>query len=208
MATDFNIARKQLHDAIIASVSKVVERQYKGQSLYTFAIVISNDFDDLLFYASTRELLAQRLADPGLICGKEMATWYFGNFDDDDVTPQEIGIAKETLDHPDRYQVPSFQAHYLWACAYALRDAQRSGVFEGHEPHVTAFCTLIDDTNATWIERETARIVNSAAQFRVFESEQRAAVREWFCKEDVQENALQNEFRKLLTQDTLPPYTA
>ena len=65
MATDFNAARKQLHDAIIASVSKVVERQYTGQSLYAFAIAISNDFDDLLFYASTRELLARRLGAAG-----------------------------------------------------------------------------------------------------------------------------------------------
>ena len=208
MATDFNTARKLLADAIAASVNKVVANQYAGQTLYAFAIVVNNDFHDAMFYASTRELLAERLADPDLICGKEMATWYFGNFDDEDVTPIEVGAAKEILEHPAGSENTHFQARYLWACANALRDAQRSGIFSSHPPHVTTFCTMIDDLNAIWIERETARFANPPAQYAVFESEQRAAVKEWFCKEDVEVNDLQKEFASLLSQDKLPEFTA
>lgn len=205
---DFNTARKRLVDAIAASVNKVVANQYEGQSLYAFAIVVNNDFHDMMFYASTRELLAERLADPDLICGKEMATWYFGNFDEEDVTPAEIRDAKDALNHPDRSSNTLLQAYYLWACVHALRDAQRSGVFNAHQPFVTVFCTMIDDMNAIWIERETARFANSLAQYEAFEPEQRIAVKEWFCKEEVDENALQLEFRKALPQDVLPEIKA
>ena len=208
MTTDFNMARTLLVDAVAASVNKVVANQYKGQSLYAFAIVLNNDFHHMMFYASTRELLAERLANPDLICGKEMATWYFGNFDDEDVTPLELGSAEGILNQPDRFSSNQFQASYLWACAHALRDAQRSGVFNAHSPHVTAFCTMIDDSNAIWIERETARFANPTEQYEAFEPEQRAAVKEWFCKEDVEVNDLQNEFLSLLPKDKLPEFTA
>ena len=206
MKTDFNVARKLLAEAVRTSVS-ICSQQYSDQSLYAFAIVISNDFSSMMFWASTRELLAERLSNPDLICGKEMATLYFGNFDDEDVTSVEVSDAEKVLNQPALYEEVTYQASYLWACTQALRDAQVAGAFANHQPHVTAFCTMIDDWNAIWLEQQSAKFANEPDVYAAFDPEQKRACKEWFCKDTVEENDLQREFTRLMLKDSIPDYS-
>ncbi len=197
VAADFNSARELIATAVRHSVGEVIPAQYANQSVYAFALVVTEDFDDILFFASTREMLGERMNDLESYGSSELAKWYYANFDDNDVTPLAIGPANDALGECAGSDDIELQARYLWACTKALGDTVSAGLWS---KDAAVFCSMADSDHAAWLERESARHINSTEVFSDFEPEQRAAAEEWYGRtEGVSE--LEQRFAALLPQD-------
>ena len=84
----------------------------------------------------------------------------------------------------------------------ALKDVADEGVFNRGRQPITAFCTMFDDENAVWLERESARYINNPERFDAFAPAQVLAASHWYRNAD-EPCELAKVFHLLLQQDEL-----
>jgi hypothetical protein len=163
------------------------------QSLYVYALVVPDDFASVMAYANTSEHLATRKGGP-------LDTWYFGQWFiqgiqlETDVLSNVLGDADF---NDDRETQNRHQAAWILALATGLRLAGNRGALDFRGRRVAAFCSMIDSRNAVWIERETARIVNSPELFATFEKDLAAAAADWYRSNQPDSNGMRVAFDHL-----------
>jgi hypothetical protein len=177
------------------SLRSLEKKLASGESIYVYAIVVSDDLNSVMACANTKKHYAQSGGGP-------LDRWYFGQWVTDGMDIDSSGLMKrlgdptdEEISEPGPHPV---QTAWLVALTEALLQVKKRGelVFRGKE--VIAFCSGIDTEAARWIELATARLLNSPAQFTSLESELRAAHDEWYgadSGDDVSD--LQRSFEKL-----------
>jgi len=98
----------------------------------------------------------------------------------------------------DQEPQSSRQASWLVALAEGLREARTRGGLEWRGRPVAAFCSVIDSSDAVWVERETARLANPPDLLATFEAELAAASADWYGAAAAGSRPLRSAFERQL----------
>jgi hypothetical protein len=144
--------------------------------LYAIVLACRDGLDYTMLYWGYHKPLGDRQKRraatdyAGLMADK----WYFGNMIDaaDEVDDRRLQAAiplEPVFTSPDYCGLRG--ALILWSLAGSLRELAAAGEMEHRGRPVVGFCSLVDSADAGWVERETARYINSPEAFAAFEPE-------------------------------------
>lgn len=114
--------------------------------------------------------------------GGMLAKWYFGEWGSDikdiDVAPlmDYLGPVNDSDETPENDNGPYWLA--VMTLAMSLANSQNAFRTNNQEPFV--FCSLVDDSNAVWLENASAQFLNSPESYKKFGPELLEANRNWY----------------------------
>ncbi|MDF1845140.1 MAG: DUF4303 domain-containing protein [Rubripirellula sp.] len=203
---DFNAARRLFRDAICNTIEKILPVDFPNQAVYGFILATMDDCDHTMVFATSLEALEPRLEGVTDDTERAFQKWYAGEWGDDlghiSFQEGEKILSLDSYDDDSAESRRAYQARRLWVMTKALKDVADQGGFNRGRQPITAFCTMFDDENAVWLERESARYINKPEQFDAFAPEQVLAASRWY--RDVDEpRALAEVFQQLMRKDEI-----
>lgn len=194
--TDPLIARAadDIAGQVVANMRGLRANLDPGEGVYAYALVVPDDFCSVMGYANTTQHLAAT-------AGRPLDKWYFAQW-----LTQGMDLRTDVLTNllgdatfqNDRELQHSRQASWLMALVEGLRAARARGGLEWAGRPVAAFCSVIDSSDAMWVERETARLINPPDLLVTFEGELVAASASWYGTADPEPSLLRSAFDRLL----------
>ena len=205
-AVDFNAARRLYRDAIRKTIEDILPADFPNQAVYGFVLATMDDCDHTMVFASSIEAFESRLQGETDETKQAFQKWYAGEWGDDlghiSIVEAENILQLDSYDDNSDESFRAYQARRLWTMTNALKDVANEGLFRNRDQPITAFCTMFDDSNAIWLERESARYINSPKQFEAFAPEQVLAAKSGYRDSD-EPRELADVFLQLLQKDEI-----
>lgn len=188
-------AAEDVAEQVAASLKRL--KAFKPDDVvYAYALVVPDDFSSVAGYVNTTRFLASRPEQ------NNRYRWYFANWSGV-ATDVQMGVLLDALGdatfQDDRDLQNARQASWLVALAEALRRVRARGELVWDGKPVAAFCSVIDSTDAPWVERESARMANPPELLATFE-EELAASSSGYAPAGSGPGSLQAAFTALLSQ--------
>jgi hypothetical protein len=157
-------------------------------SVYVYALVLSDDFAQVLGYANTLQHFTASSGGP-------RQKWYFANWFATGMELDTTALCAFLGDATD--DDIAVQASWVMAIIEGLRLARSRGALSFRGSPVAAFCSMIDSRNAIWIERESARAANPPELLNSFEQEREAAATEGYGAGETEQLPLYFAFKRM-----------
>jgi hypothetical protein len=181
-------AAEDIAQQVNATFQGLDEHLAADQAVYVFALVVSDDFGQLMGYANSEAHFAKSERIP--LDRWYVAQWFATGMD------LECEVLRERIGDATDDEAP-IQAAWLLAMTEGLKLVRDHGgmMFRGRP--VIAYCSMIDSANALWIERETARAINPPEAYAAIAAEMSAASVEWYGEGEREPSDLQIAFDQL-----------
>jgi len=131
-----------------------------GASIYSVALVVTDDFDSLMVFSNTDLHFAK--SEGGMLDKWYFAEWWSEGMDiDTDPLVEKLGEVEDSDEEP----ATGNAVDWLGAMTDALRTAKQLGAFKSNGKEPFLFCSMGDSLNAIWLENLSARFLNSADSY-------------------------------------------
>ncbi len=168
-------ASTELATSICACMDRVRNANPDLDPIYGVCLAVSDDFAYLALFANTTSHF--RCSRCGML-----DKWYFGQWWSQGLDIHKESLVKHLGNVDDIDDTPENDSGLSWLAAMtnAMDIANKQNAFHtgGEKPFL--FCSMIDSSNAVWLENLSARFLNAQDIYNELASEISAAQREWY----------------------------
>lgn len=168
-------ASTDLATSISACMNSARSTALDNDPVYGVCLVTTFDYAYLSLYKSRISRLQQSK-------GGMLTKWYFGEWWSDvtdiDVAPlmEHLGPVNDSDEMPENDNGPC----WLAAMTLAMSLASNKNAFRTNNEEPFIFCSLVDDSNAVWLENASAQFLNSTDSYQKFGPELSQANKNWY----------------------------
>jgi Domain of unknown function (DUF4303) len=161
--------------SICACMNSARSTAPENDPVYGVCLVTSDDYN----YLSLNKSRISRFQQSN---GGMLAKWYFGEWWSDvtdiDVAPlmEHLGPVNDSDQMPENDNGP----YWLAAMTLAMSLANNQNAFSTQNQETFIFCSLVDDSNAVWLENASAQFLNSPDSYQKFGTELSEANKNWY----------------------------
>ena len=192
---EIRTAAQHLASQITDCMKRVREFNPDVSSFYVASLVVADDFDYLALYANTKTHFEQSSGD--MVSKWGFAEWWSEGLDmNSDPLAQNIGVVDDFDEEPQNDKGPA----WLATMTEALWLANNEDAFVQDDDPPVLFCSMIDSTNAKWLEHLSANYLNPSDSYSLIESELTTAQNKWYGKGKSGNPEFKNAYVNILEQ--------
>ena len=168
-------ASKELAPSITECLTGVQKHNPDLAPIYAVCLTVTDDFSQLMLYANT----TAHFSDSG---GSMLNKWYFAEWWSEGMDIEADPLLDTIGEVEDSDETPENDLGPFWLAAMtkAMQIAAQEDSFVSNGGKPFLFCSMIDSSNATWLESLSAQFLNPPASFNSIEPELKAAQKDWY----------------------------